>query len=503
MIRSATRKFVNYPHIDKGALRVDVIGDSGPFSEVGKSIGYRVSFGGKFYLLDCGAPLFQQLGIEGVREIDALFATHSHDDHKRWFTDLALFLFYSTNPRSTLRLVTSDDLQSEFRDTSRAALERSLSFHSNSVVEVPYENFIRTTPIGPKAKFRIEQVTEPDGECTSLRVLDSYGNAVPPNVAKVVVHPWGSRPRMLFKDPETGLWVEPGSYYSFSESAFYEKDQRNYCDSSTGLVVEAHNAAQWHGPSTIGYKFITPSGEKLAFSSDTVYDPDLWQKLAEEVRPLPPECESNGFSQARILRDDINKYIQKTWSNQRLLDAKSQYEGCALIHDVAGPKSVVHTDYNCLLSGVWRDLILTHSPDLFTSQIPLMQAGMCLLVHRNKFYEFVGDRPFPFKADYYFKYDKRYFVGKVCPDGKWKVLRGPKGLYIQEPQSANNGDEVVASVRVFESAGGRYFEYRGEQGVFSVRRDGRVEFLHEEPTGSRGEIVEDLREREFGPPLKN
>lgn len=43
-------------------ITLKILGDFGPFSRVGKSIGYLVKAEQSNFLLDCGAPLFQQIG---------------------------------------------------------------------------------------------------------------------------------------------------------------------------------------------------------------------------------------------------------------------------------------------------------------------------------------------------------------------------------------------------------------------------------------------------------
>ena len=60
MLGRNTARLKTVAEAEMQGIRVDVIGDSGPFSEIGKSIGYRISYRGNKYLLDCGAPLFQQ-----------------------------------------------------------------------------------------------------------------------------------------------------------------------------------------------------------------------------------------------------------------------------------------------------------------------------------------------------------------------------------------------------------------------------------------------------------
>jgi len=76
---------------------VKILGDHGPFSRIGKSIGYQITIGASNYLIDCGAPLFQHIGGHGLKNIDGLIITHCHDDQKRWYGDIALFSMYAAD----------------------------------------------------------------------------------------------------------------------------------------------------------------------------------------------------------------------------------------------------------------------------------------------------------------------------------------------------------------------------------------------------------------------
>ena len=75
-------------------IRLNVIGDSNLFAPIGKSMGYAIEYGGSFYLVDIGAPPFYPLGAEKIESMKGIICTHSHEDHRRWFTDLALYLKY-------------------------------------------------------------------------------------------------------------------------------------------------------------------------------------------------------------------------------------------------------------------------------------------------------------------------------------------------------------------------------------------------------------------------
>ncbi len=266
-------------------IKVDFIGDSGPFSRTGKSIGYRITVGGAQYVLDLGGPLFTFLGPEGIGHVRGFFATHSHEDHRRWFTDVALFMFYAPHVHHRLRLITTETIHEEWEKNSKAALERTLSLDRKQVIEVPYEAFVEQMIIGPKALYCIAQV-RPRGakEGWTWRVVDASGEPVSPRKAKVIIHPRANRPRMLFKDEVTNAWVEPETFYVFSDRRFYEANQNPYVDEEAGLTVRALKGPCWHGPPTFAFEFRT-ANERLLFSSDTVYDLDLWRALCEEYHP--------------------------------------------------------------------------------------------------------------------------------------------------------------------------------------------------------------------------
>jgi glyoxylase-like metal-dependent hydrolase (beta-lactamase superfamily II) len=136
-------------------ITVHVLGDHGPFSRVGKSVGYKLRIGQSVFLLDCGAPLFQQIGGHGLKEVEGLILTHCHDDHKRWFTDLALLFRYAPDMRKKLRLFTTEAVYDDLREASIPALTKGLSDDSKTVTDVAFEDFINYRIIAPRARYRI------------------------------------------------------------------------------------------------------------------------------------------------------------------------------------------------------------------------------------------------------------------------------------------------------------------------------------------------------------
>ena len=134
-------------------IEVNVLGDYGPFSRMGKCIGYKVTIGNSTYLVDCGLPLFQTVGGNGLKAIKGAIITHCHDDHKRWFTDLILFNKYATDIGFKVQLLTTEEINGEIFRASGTAIDRSFSANlKQGVIDIEYEDYIDHTIIGPKAK---------------------------------------------------------------------------------------------------------------------------------------------------------------------------------------------------------------------------------------------------------------------------------------------------------------------------------------------------------------
>ena len=345
---------------------VRVLGDYGPFSRMGKSIGYQVTIGNSIYLVDCGSPLFQQIGGHKIKSIKGLIVTHCHDDHKRWFSDLALFCKYAPDISRKVLFLSSEEINREILRASGPALDRSLSHDSTSIVDIPYGDYVDSQIIGPRAKYKITSKDEGHGR-TSLFVSDNNGNPVSPDIAKIVINTKTGRLRLLFKDPGYGEWVEPESFYPFSSGVFYSRNHTHR--DAEGFTIEAINAPVWHGISAIGLKFKTDK-ESLVFSSDTVHDVNLWKRLYTEKRPQRQSLTKKEFEAAPIIYGDINDYIERIWSEERFHDAIHAFNDSIVIHDIATRNSVVHTDYKKLRDTVLlKDkTILTHSPDTITSE---------------------------------------------------------------------------------------------------------------------------------------
>jgi ribonuclease BN (tRNA processing enzyme) len=474
-------------------MLVQILGDHGPFSRVGKSVGYKLRIGQTNLLLDCGAPLFQQIGGHGLQDIEGLILTHCHDDHKRWFTDLALFFRYAPDMRRKLRLFTTEAVYHDLKAAAMPVLGTGLSDDAMTVTEVAFEDFIDYRTIGPRARYRIVTREAGNGRHT-LAVVDTQGNLLPPDAAKVVVNPATGRPRMLFRDPDYGEWIEPASFYPFSSARFYEEDKNLYV--RDGFAIEAITAPVWHGVPCTGVK-IRNGEETLIFSSDTVHDKKLWKRLCSEKRPQRLDMTKEAFESASIIYGDINDYIEHTWSEARYAEAISAFANAAVIHDITAGPSVVHTSYQNLENTTLQKerTLLAHCPDRFTSEWPLCRAGKIYRIEGNRFLEVVGKRCYPLDADLYHKKEGRFFVGHRCDEGSHAVYR-EKGLLKLSPDHGAFPGNPLYRVALYEDIAGGYFPALDDPHLsYLERHDGKVELLRFDDHGSSGKIVKDHRER--------
>ncbi len=467
-------------------ITVRILGDYGPFSRMGKSIGYLVGLGSSQYLLDCGTPLFQQIGGHGLKNIRGLIITHCHDDHKRWFSDLALFNMYAPDFATKLFLLTSEQVGEELKRASGPALERSLSADGKKVTDIPYEDYIDHALLGPRAKYRIVSAGKADGQ-SALIVEGPDRKPVGPDRAKIVISSGTGLARMLFRDPESKEWVEPESFYSFSSDIFYEQQKNPYMDPE-GFTIEAFNAPVWHGIPGIGLKF-SNGAESLLFSSDTVHDIDLWKELADEKRVPRHTMPQDEFETSSLLFGDINDFIERAWSRQRYEDALHMYDSGIVIHDIAAKKSGVHTDYVRLKHTVLnrQKSILTHSPDKITSEWVLSRTDKVFRVIGDDFFEVVGESLYPFNADIYHKEGGRYYVGYRNQCGAFIVYEHEGLLTLAQDDGRGR---PLFRVDLYEDIGGRYFpKLDNDNDIYFQRKDGLVERIVFSERGSRGEIV--------------
>jgi ribonuclease BN (tRNA processing enzyme) len=479
--------------MNKG-ITVRILGDSSPFSKVGKSISYLITIGKSNYLVDCGAQLFQQIGGFGLKTINGLIITHCHDDHKRWLTDLAIFYRYAPDITGKVPIFASEEVSRELCRMAEPALDRTLSQDSRTIIDVPCENYVNYTMLGPSARYRIVLKDGLDGTF-QLCVLDSSDEVVGPDRAKIVISTRTKRPRMLFKDPEYNEWIEPESFYSFSSDIFYE-DNKNILHDDEGFTIEAVQAPVWHGIPNIGVKFKT-ANETLIFSSDTFHDRAIWKELCDKKRTQKLKMTRKEFEAASIIHGDINDYIQRTWSRERYEEAINAFNDAVVIHDVSVRDSIVHTSYNKLdkTSLKKEKTILTHSPDRITSEWALCSTEKIFRIKGDQYFEVVDDRLLPMNADIYHKENGKYYVGYKNEKGPFAVYEkdGMHRLCLRKEVCKG---EVIYRVDLYEDICGRYVPVlENDNEYYRHRKDGRVERVNVHEHGSTGTIVEDHRER--------
>ena len=473
-------------------IEFEVIGNTSPFSLMGESSCYLITVNGRSYLLDCGTPIFPYLGYQGISEIKGIFATHSHEDHKRWFTDIVLFSFYNPVLKSKVRLVSSETILDEYAKNSKGALERTLSFDSKKVIDVPYENMVEPIVIGPRSKYFINLKKGGSG-FFYYQVEDRQGNVIGPDKAKIFINPAATRPRLLYKDDETGEWVEPESYYCFDSGLFYEKDKNVFYDGEAGLTVQAVKSTVWHGVPTIAFKFMTKENS-LFFSADTVYRPDLWLQLCEERQPQRfNTISSSEFEKSSIIIADINDFIERTWSRQRYESAMSAYEGSVVVHDVARNKSIVHTDYADIAKAPFQHIFFTHNPDNLTSWRPILTSRKKLVLRKGEVYESVKGVLYPYDADVYVHHLSGDFVGYKSEKGSYKVIEKDRLLGIV---GSDDPQEGLMRVDLYQDLRGEYFPLLSSfNKVYYIRDDERVEEQTFDSNRSSGRVVQSMRGR--------
>ena len=474
-------------------IKVRILGDFGPFSTMGKSIGYEICIGKSVFLVDCGAPLFQQIGSPRFKHINGLFITHNHDDHKRWFTDLALYNYYEEDNDNKVSIFTSENIQKELVRASGPALETSLDMDSNKIIDISIVEYAEFNTIGPKARYSIGSVAEGNAK-TSLRIFDADGYPVSPDKAKIVISNKTKKPRMLFKDPTYAEWIEPESFYPFSSNIFYENNE-NIFKSSEGFTIKAIKSPVWHGISNIGIKIMTDN-ETLIFSSDTVNNKYLWEQLHQEKREQNLQMSRKDFERAEVIYGDINDYIERTWSEERYTEAIRAFDDAIVIHDISFKNSVVHTDYEKLNETFLEKekVILTHSPDIMISEWMLSFTDKIFKIVRNSVFEMIDSKLYPMNADIYYKDAGNFYVGFKNIDGKYNVYEKDGLLTISNGTDGN--DSLLYKVDLYEDISGKYFpKLENKNKKYLEREDGKVELIEFTENGSTGRIIENYRDR--------
>ncbi|MDQ7779494.1 MAG: hypothetical protein RDV41_07260 [Planctomycetota bacterium] len=487
-------------HCERDGVRIEILGGSGPFSLFGDSIAYRVTYKGISYLIDCGAPVFEFFDPCELRELRGLVGTHSHEDHKRWFSDIALYKRYHCGARQRLTFITSENIHEEYMKNSRGALERTLSSDSKRVVEIPYDEFVEQVLVGPAAKYKVRFHHEDEGTF-QWRVMDAEGKTVPPSKAKIVINHKmrANRPRLLYKDDDSGEWVEPESFYPFSANNFYEENKNDYADDETGLRIRPIKSTAWHGPPTISVE-VSTDNERIVFSSDTVYDQELWRQLCEEKHTQRLGMSKEEFASAGIIYGNINNFIERTWGRQRYEEAISSYRDAVVVHDVASNQSVVHTEYEKIVVSDAAFLILTHAPDRFVSEKPLAMSRKTFIVRRNCVLEVVDGREWPLNADVYYRNAGILCVGFKDPRGEYAVIRKNGQLDImtvaEVKKDADAAGKLIMKVKLFRDFGGRYLPMLKEADETYLRRpDRQIERIKYHAKGSVAKVVADQRWR--------
>jgi len=323
--------------------------------------------------------------------------------------------------------------------------------------------------------------------------MDINGNVIGRDRAKIIISKKTERPRLLFKDPFYNEWIEPESFYPFTSNVFYEPEKNIHINDAMGFSIEAIKSPVWHGILNIGIKVKTDA-ETLIFSSDTVNDRELWERLYTNKRDKRSSIMTKEFESLSVIYGDINDYIERIWSEERYIDALNAFNGAVVIHDIAIKNSIVHTDYSRLRhSALDKNMtILTHSPDRITSEWVLSHAGKEYKVKGNSFFEITGGRLYRINADIYHKEKGKYYVGFKNEIGRYAVCE--KGGVLGLSSDGIPGDSnFLYRVNLYEDIRGKYFPKIEEDAiVYHERADGLVELIRYTDKGSNGRIIEEI-----------
>nr|HPG29490.1 hypothetical protein [bacterium] len=377
-----------------------------------------------------------------------------HDDHKRWFTDIALFRKYVTPNKPKIKLLSVEPLLKEFKNSSKSALEKTLSFDSKKVVEFPSSEFYDSVRIGPAAKYKAVETIE-NGKLEYC-VADKSGKIMPPEKCKAVAHPATGSKSILFYDEEFKCWVNPEIFYHFENEKFYE-DNISFIDEETGLKITAVNAPSWHGIVSAGYVIETGS-EKVYFSGDTVFNVELWKELSNKDLTPKYNCNDKEFADKRFITGDINDFIERAWSWERFDSAmKLYFRTDFMFHDSAGVKSIVHTDFSDCSSLDRNKTLLTHCPDKYVSKIPLTFNDKEYMIKNGKLFEITDCGLFELQADIYYKSGLRYYAGYKNPEGKFVLAENNGTLELKPFSESKNAETGFERYDLYEDIRGGYY----------------------------------------------
>jgi hypothetical protein len=411
------------------SITVRILGDAPLFSKAGKGFSYAVSCGGSTHLVDCGANVFDALTPKELVSLDGIFITHAHSDHVRYLADLAFYLYFSTRRDKPLRIIATDEILAQVGAGLRDSMETTLTPDRRFAMQIPYEDFIESVPIGPEALYVIEPPNPHRYDSIPSVRRRTSGANVPPHKAKVCIEPRTRRQSILFYDTKTKCWVDPECFYDFSSKAYYEEEQREYHDGNAGLKVVATKMGIWHGIESVGYKFHHGESSVL-ITGDTAADLDLWRRLATEKIRLSG-MKSERFLKARLVGDDPAHFIERVWSAERIEGLGNLYGGTATFHECGGDEKVVHTGY-APLERLWStavgerekdsSLVLTHTPSQMVSRFPIAMPGQKYVIEGGKL---AGHS----SADYYVKDGDSLHLAYRDSEGGFCIAKAKAGEF--------------------------------------------------------------------------
>jgi hypothetical protein len=143
-------------------------------------------------------------------------------------------------------------------------------------------------------------------------------------------------------------------------------------------------------------------------------------------------------------------------------------------------------------------VVLTHSPDRITSEWMLCHADKSFKVMGGRIFEIVDKKLYPMNADVYHRDNERFYAGYRNKKGRYTVYE-KNGLLTLSRDGEDDKGSPLYNVDLYEDISGKYFPILEKKSIFYRKRnDGKVELVEFDDKGSRGKVVENLRDKLSG-----
>ena len=167
-----------------------------------------------------------------------------------------------------------------------------------------------------------------------------------------------------------------------------------------------------------------------------------------------------------------------------------------VIHDTAGPGSVVHSDYAKVKTIKCKRLLLTHTPDVFVSIKPIVRSGKTYNIRKNKVYEIVNNEEKKLIGDVWMKKFGAGFIGIKNTFGKFKVVEDSEQQLSILKRNEESKQNILFYCDLYEDINGGYYQYLSDKTKkYFIRDDNKVELIEYKKNSSFGTTIKNLRKK--------